>query len=650
MKIQALAIIAIIVLLPILMVLNKYIETQTKTLSNQVEYDNKLQNSTYDALKAFQLNTANSDTSDIANSKIRDVKAGVNTFFNSLANNFSMDGYNKETLSNFVPAVVFTMYDGYYIYSPYTNKLDSTNDVYDDTSKTFSGKSDTNILGDGSQNSYDILDPEDPGTDPLHPNTITYESPYYNGQELSGLKSYVYYSCRYKRNGDFDITITYSLDSYITIQGWSDSKNEKIDISGYLLSDVSSDGRKYRGIDIPEETGYRERLFISDRGFTSDEGITLNNCPCRMINGVRYYHLKYDNGDEIEVNSRPYAVYAMINGKWGQQNLLTKTEADRRKLDDTKVHVGDVDNNTNAIEYYRQAYNLKERIKYYGLDTLETKDAVDAEGNQLKNSDGTAPYFGDSMPIFEGINLNSDGNNITDNAIEETESNFNEHRLAVIKYAIESNLSAAINNFNTYSTSSTKFQMPKLQETEWEFIYNNICILTFMQGLNIGGGRLYSGHSIVPNTDNKEYVSEDSIQVIGEVGEFNNNLYKVTYNPKIKDPTKNSINDIISGDTTKARSKMSFNRASTENLSDGSLKYFYRYPYPIDLGPWFAYDSIVTEEANDNNFNGKSNIYDYVDEIGGNLAKVYYTALGRERGGMYRVENENFVTSHPGLE
>ena len=187
LKIQGLAVIAIIILLPITLVLGQYISAQAKTLSYQIDYDNKLNNSTYDAVKAFQMNTANSDTSDIANSKIRDVKAGANTFFNSLANNFNMSGASKETLSQFVPAVVFTMYDGYYIYTPYTNRLQ---------------ESDAEALNDEAK---------DAG------------AKYYEGQKLSGLKPYVYYSCRYKK-GNLDVVITYSLDNYVVIHGTNSSR------------------------------------------------------------------------------------------------------------------------------------------------------------------------------------------------------------------------------------------------------------------------------------------------------------------------------------------------------------------------------------------------------------------------------------------
>ena len=118
MKIQNLAVIFIIIILPISLILTAYVQNQVKTLELQMNYDTKLTTATYDAVKAFQLNTVNSSTSDLANSKLRDIKASVNTFFNSVATQFNLSGYNKDVLKTYVPALVYTMYDGFYIYSP----------------------------------------------------------------------------------------------------------------------------------------------------------------------------------------------------------------------------------------------------------------------------------------------------------------------------------------------------------------------------------------------------------------------------------------------------------------------------------------------------------------------------------------------------
>ena len=145
--------IALLIIVPMALILTSYSNSQLKTIQYQVAYDTKLRNSTYDAIKAFQLNMSNSSTSDFANSKIRDIEASANVFYTSLSNNFTANGYTKETLKNYVPALVYTLYDGYYIYSPYENTLD--------------------------------------GID------LNNNSEYSPGDLVYGLKPYIYYSCRH---------------------------------------------------------------------------------------------------------------------------------------------------------------------------------------------------------------------------------------------------------------------------------------------------------------------------------------------------------------------------------------------------------------------------------------------------------------------
>lgn len=91
--------------------------------------------------------------------------------------------------------------------------------------------------------------------------------------------------------------------------------------------------------------------------------------------------------------------------------------------------------------------------------------------------------------------------------------------MSVIRYSIERNLSIAIANYNNYSGVTTNFQMPELKENEWEKILNNISIISFLQGLNIGG-KIYNGYSIITNTKNQEVVSEDSIYITTSDGYY----------------------------------------------------------------------------------------------------------------------------------
>lgn len=426
MKIQALAVIFIIIVLPISMVLTVYIQSQVDTLELQINYDTKLKNATYDALKAFQLNTVNSSTSDLANSKMRDIEAAVNSFYNSIASNFNLSGYNKEILQDYVPALVFTMYDGYYIYSPFTNTISA----------------------------------EDEG------NT------YKNGDRITGLKPYIFYSCRYK-TGNIDVVITYSLDNYITLQGTIN--NTPVNKYGYLLDNVENrpDGSvTYRGIEIGEET-----LVESNVEYDASGNGIVSNYYYTKINGVKYYS---KDGNEW---------FTILNGERYPQSEKYKTV------------------NDSAIRYYKEGKEFTDWVRT-NLGSLSTANAVDENGNSL------ASEFGTTYPIFSNT-LNPDS------LIEDPDSNFNQHRLSVIKYSIEKNLSIAIANYNNYSEGAieTNFLMPELKEDEWDKIVNNVSIISFMQGLNIGG-KMYNGYSIVTNTKTEEVVNIDSIYIVTNDGNY----------------------------------------------------------------------------------------------------------------------------------
>jgi len=121
MNLQTIAVIFAIIVIPISLVLSAYIGTHIDTLVYQSQYDTKLAEATYDAVKAFQLNTLNNQYSTISDSKIRDIEASVNVFFDSLGTNLGWGSYNENQVKEHVPAIVYTLYDGYYIYSKYDN-------------------------------------------------------------------------------------------------------------------------------------------------------------------------------------------------------------------------------------------------------------------------------------------------------------------------------------------------------------------------------------------------------------------------------------------------------------------------------------------------------------------------------------------------
>ena len=556
MKIQGLAVIAIIILLPMTMILNNYSTNQIKTLQLQISYDSKLQSATYDAIKAFQLNMSNSTTSDLANSKMRDIKASIKTFYNSLSNHFEMAGYGEEVLRDYVPAIVYTLYDGYYIYSAYDNTLDNADIFYNDAK-------------------------------------------YLNGETIYGLKPYIYYSCRYRPDDSSDFVITYSLDSYITIQG--KIANEPVNMSGYLLTGVSGDdtnGYSYKGVKIVEENGnnLKQNVYLPK---DDDEEGGMKTYPCMKINGTKYY--KDDSGN----------VFAMINDEQIYQNNNNPDA---------------ITYNKNGIKFYKDAVEFKKQITDMSvLRNLKTSDAVDSKGNiYVGNTDMIDRY------IFSELNNNS----MSGPYIEDYNSEFNAHKMEVIKNSIETNLMAAIANYNKESSVGVNFAMPKLQEYEWENITHSISMITFLQGLSIGG-KIYNGYSIVPNNINDDFVSEDSIYITTD-NEADKQYHAVTSSELNTADLTNSVG-IVNTDFER--------KTIVDNYKNGSEKAKKNiYYYPRD--EFASYTSVI--DSNNVTASNNQSIYEYLNGAGMlgitnpkyRVAQIYYTALGRERYGMYRVMNK----------
>ena len=88
MKIQNLAIIFLVIILPILMILGYYLKLQEDTLKKQSEYNTKLSSSVKEGIRAYEINTVN--WREKKGEERRNVTASVNTFLTSLANNLNI--------------------------------------------------------------------------------------------------------------------------------------------------------------------------------------------------------------------------------------------------------------------------------------------------------------------------------------------------------------------------------------------------------------------------------------------------------------------------------------------------------------------------------------------------------------------------------
>ena len=196
MKLQNLTVIFIVIILPIILMVSLYINTGIKTIKYQALYDTALLNATHDAIYAFEQNTANNKYSDNAETKRSIIKSSVKMFETSLANAAGISAYSSDEIEEYIPAIVFGMYDGFYVYAPSYN--------------TQKGK---------------------------------YEH---------GLKNYVYYS---ETLSDGTV-IRYSLDNYVSVT--TKIGDNYVIKEGYLINlsdlNISGDTVTYKGLTIQDET------------------------------------------------------------------------------------------------------------------------------------------------------------------------------------------------------------------------------------------------------------------------------------------------------------------------------------------------------------------------------------------------------------
>ena len=253
MKLQNFTVIFVIILIPIILLMSMYITNGIKTIKYQSLYDAGLLNATHDAIYAFEQNTSNDEFSGNPEIKRDILKSSVKMFEKSLSNACNVSSYSTDEIEEYIPAIVFGMYDGFYMYAP----------------------------------SY---------------NSIT-------GKYEHSLKNYVYYS-ETLQNAYGDVVITYSLDNYITVSGkFNDDDGYEIK-KGYLMqinpyNTNQGTGNEYAGIDIGSETidgevntdgkKYHTMAFQFTYWFLYDSGLIDIE-----IDGVQPFKISSTNDPEDE--------------------------------------------------------------------------------------------------------------------------------------------------------------------------------------------------------------------------------------------------------------------------------------------------------------------------------------------------------------
>lgn len=197
MKLQNLIIIFLAVALPVILVLAVYVELQVDTAATKARYTDYLITAAHETINAYQLNTTNDKYSSNTDPKLRSITAALNIFSSNMASSFNSTGASRSTVMAYVPALLFTMYDGYYIYNPTEHSWDG------------------DTWGSG-----EILSHE--------------------------LKPYVHYSKEYTGSGR-KVIINYTLDNYIAVFDYNTSTGDYTTKAGYL--EVIPDGVSFDGND-----------------------------------------------------------------------------------------------------------------------------------------------------------------------------------------------------------------------------------------------------------------------------------------------------------------------------------------------------------------------------------------------------------------
>ena len=609
MKIQHLAIIFIMIILPISMVISYYVNAQIQTINQQELYDAKLVTATYDSVKSFQLNTINNKYSAVSDSKMRDIEAGISSFFNSLGTELGATGYNRIDLNSYIPAIVYSMYDGYYVYGKY----------YDDSLDN----------GDGTYGDYRI-----------------------------GLKPYVYYACRYKK-GNSDFVVNYTLDNTITIYGKVNGKNASY--SGALInldkvSDIETKKYKYyskydyynNDLDLKEVTYANSAVY---KGVTIKPEVLTEKLliaePDGSLNPVikEYQYLVYNDqkiyveeNDDGSIARNENDIYWYVNNDGnresfkgircflnykGKKQYIPKTDIETMTYMNVMIYPdyeGGLEklHSNSASQYISDAFEFSTWVND-NLSGISQEDACEYDGNQIKDFDTNT----ENKPIFK-----LKGNKTEDDPTN-SESVFNENRICVIKRSIKSNLTAEMANFSTGSGYDCK--MPFFTEDDWDKIVNNMCVSVFMQGVSIGM-KYYNNYCIVPNDKNKEVVTEDSIYIITDDEE--------AHYPGCEELVKETKNPVS------AYKNIDFERQTVVDYNSSSDEGYQNYSfYPHDNRK--SYECVVNAKGiydvediiNDKyyTFEGEEKVYDNSKHVSADLRRVYITALLREKYDLYRT-------------
>ena len=606
MKLQNMTVIFIIIMIPIILVVSYYIGLQINTITMQKNYTVKLQTAAKDSIQALEINTVewNSASSNLADSKRRDVLASINTFTTSLANNMGIGGAGKGRIQAYIPAIVYTMYDGYYIYSASLMKDQDT------TSEGLTQFNEDGTIKSNETSSYQYI-----------------------------LKPYSPCSARYaSANGSIDVTVNYTLDNYIRVYGTVNGEYQAKE--GYLVvCDSNSNegvnnvknGRiskiKYRGAEIKPET-LKENVYIVGEEVKEYPYIYDQYDNKLYWDGSNYFSVdKYNNkvylqealpeGDagfsitnrfrkiSIPVENRQgeltvQKVFQILNPGGGYY-FYFQDESGNLQLYTRNNLIGEVEvkneQDFSAINYCVESYVFTNWVTKK-LSSITVRNMQSPTGGQYNNVDKDAN-------IFE---ISKDNNPDPENDDAYAKSVLAQHKKDIIINTIEKNLSQATAQAQEMNPNY-EYRLPQLSYDEWEQALSNISIIAFMQGMPIGL-KYYNNYAIATSTLNKEFVDPDELYFAGKDDQY--------YHQR-------QCEQATGSDYVGYRS-IDYVAKSYEKSDNGTTSTKYYYPHANSTNSELeCYYCLVNRSTYKNNGRWNGNL------LYKNWSDSYYNALARER-------------------
>lgn len=601
MKLQNMTVIFIIIMIPIILVVSYYIGLQINTITMQKNYTVKLQTAAKDSIQALEINTVewNSASSNLADSKRRDVLAAINTFTTSLANGMGIGGAGKGRIQTYIPAIVYTMYDGYYIYSASLMKDQDT-----DKDGLTQFNADGTIKSNGKSYQY-ILKPYSP------------------------------YSARYaSANGSIDVTVNYTLDNYIRVYGTVNGEYQTKE--GYLVvcgnnqgvenvNSGSISGIKYREAEIEPET-LKENVYAD--GEVGEYSYIYDQYDNKLYwDGSNYFSVdKYNNkvylqkalpeedaGFSITNRFRKISIPMLNGSEWTVQKVFQilnpeggyyfyfQDESGNLQLYTRNNLIGEVEvkneQDFSAINYCVESYVFTQWVTK-NLGNITVGDMQNLTEGQYNNVDGRAK-------IFE---INKDNNPDPENDTAYANSPLAQHKKDVIINTIEKNLSQATAQAKEMNPNY-EYRLPQLSYDEWEQALSNISIIAFMQGMPIGL-KYYNNYAIATSTLNKEFVDPDELYFAGKDDQY--------YHQR-------QCEQATGSDYVGYRS-IDYVAKSYEKSDNGTTSTKYYYPHANSTNSELeCYYCLVNRSTYKNNGRWNGNL------LYKNWSDSYYNALARER-------------------